>query len=242
MSGDDRVGRGGEGVHGAIALQHLDHIGHDRKGPVLLEIGIEVRGIRGQHHPAAPRHHPGDLQAAGMPADPVHGDAGRHLALAVMEPGAAGEDPPHHLDHILGLEGAAQVGVAHAASGAERHLPVLQVIMRIRKHVVVSAMVVVHVGDDDVLDLLGLDADRLQPHGGGAQVLALALGAHLRGEAGVEDEAAILALDRPDEIVERHRHVVLVAADEILRRMAEEMRVFDGVDFIDRQLGHAVSP
>ena len=131
----------------------------------------------------------------------------------------------------LGLERAAQIGVAHAAPGAERHLAVLQVIGRVREQIVVAGMVVMHVADHDVLHLR---RDRRRspasPSRGGGQELAPALLRHRLVEPGVEDQGAALADDRPDEIIERHRHVVRVAAEEILARHAIVVRIAHGVD------------
>ena len=53
---------------------------------------------------------------------------------------------------VLDIIGRAQGRVAHAAAGRIGHLLVLQVIARPRKHLVVAAVVVVQVRDDDVPD------------------------------------------------------------------------------------------
>ena len=75
---------------------------------------------------------------------------------------AAGEHLAHHRDHVVLFVGEAELLVAHAAAGAVVHLLVLHVVAGARKQIDVAAVVVVHVADDDVLDLVGIDAEPLQ--------------------------------------------------------------------------------
>ena len=90
-------------------------------------------------------------------------------------------------------------------------------------------MVVMHVADDDVADLVGIDPDRLEAVARRAQEVAAALFRHRLVEAGVEDEGAVLADDRPHEIIERHRPVMRVAAIEILSCPAIVVGIAHGV-------------
>ena len=99
-------------------------------------------------------------------------------------------------------------------------------------------MVVVHVGDDHVGDLARIDPDGAQAVPGAAQKLALAPLGHLRVEAGVEDEGRVAAHDRPDEIVQRHRAVVRVAADEVLAGAPIVTCVADRVELVGVRSGH----
>src|SRR6185436_6649809 len=55
---------------------------------------------------------------------------------------------------------------------------------------------------------------------------------HRGGEPGVDHDLASLAADQPDEVVERHRAVVRVAADEIFRPAARMMRVLQRVNLV----------
>ena len=89
-------------------------------------------------------------------------EAGRELIVAVVKRHAPVEHLPHHRHHVVGLERDALMCVAHASSGAVRHLAVLQVIAGAGEQVVVAAVVVVQVGDDDVLDRVRIDAERRQ--------------------------------------------------------------------------------
>src|SRR5207245_7449262 len=79
------------------------------------------------------------------------------------------------------------------------------------------------------------DAEQTQAVRRATQVLASALGSHRRGKAGVDDQLASAAAHQPDEVVERHRPVVRVAADEVLARAARVVRVLDRVDFVQRR-------
>ena len=63
--------------------------------------------------------------------------------------------------------------------------------------------------------------------------LALALLGHRLVVAGVDNDGAGRTDDRPDEKVERLQYVVRIAADEIDRRAARMMAVFDRVNLVD---------
>src|SRR5205085_785629 len=93
--------------------------------------------------------------------------------------------------------------------------------------------VVVHVADDDVLDLVGLDAEALQRLADRRDDGAAALRSDRLVEAGVDDEGALVVADHPDEVVERLQHVVRIAADVVLRGLALMLRVADGENLPD---------
>ena len=122
--------------------------------------------------------------------------------------------------------------MAHAAPGAERHFAVLNVERRVREQIVVAGMVVMHVADDDILDPVRIDADRLEAVARRKQEIATALFRHRRVEAGVEDQRAALADNGPDEIIERHRPVMRVTAIEIVPRRALVVRIAHGIDLV----------
>src|SRR5438105_4131604 len=99
-----------------------------------------------------------------------------------------------------------------------------------------------HVADDDVADRCRIDADRPETVARRPKKLALALLCHRLVEAGVEDQRAILADDRPDEVIERHRAVVMrIAAEKTLPRKAVMMGIAHGIDFVSVG-GHSGSP
>ena len=156
VPGNDVGGRGREPPERSVALEHLADIVGGRKHAAALDVGIEVGGVGCEHDVAALRLHADRLQALGVAADLVHGDAGRDLVDAVVEDDAAVEHLAHHGDDVLLLERPLEVGVAHAAPGGVGHLGVLQMIARARKQIVVAGVVVMQVADDDVLDGLGL--------------------------------------------------------------------------------------
>jgi hypothetical protein len=132
----------------------------------------------------------------------VDADAGEKLLLAVVEHHAPGIDLPHDGQDIIELEGNAQQAMAHAPPGGIGHLGVLQVKARGREQVVVAGVIVMEMGEDDLLDRVGLDADRLQTVADGGEHLALAARRHIGIEAGVNDHRAFGIADHPDEVVE----------------------------------------
>ena len=113
--------------------------------------------------------------------------------------------------------------------------------MRLRKQIVIAAMVVMQMADDDVLDAVRRDAERGQSVAHRLDHFALALLAHRLVEAGIDDDRAGRPDDRPDEEIERLQHVVRIAVDEIRRRTARMMAVTDRVDFVD-VVAHWPSP
>ncbi len=223
-----------------MAFEHVGDVVDDREAAALFEMGVEMRGVRSQHDPAAPRHHPQRLQAHGVAADEMQPQTGRDLLGTVVEAHAAGEQPPHHAGDVVGHEAVAKVVVDHAAAGAELHLAVLDVECRVRKQVEIAGMVVVHVGDDYVLDLRRIDTEPCEAVGGRAQQFAPAQPCLLGAEAGIDYERAAAAAHRPDEIIERHRRIVRIATEEVLSGTAVVPRIADGVDFVERRFGHGL--
>src|SRR5262249_11890689 len=145
-----------------------------------------------------------------------------------------------HGDDVLDFERQPRLLMAHAPPGGVGHLAILQVIAGARKQIVVAAMVVVHVADDDGLDALRGNAKRKQAVAYRLDDLALAAPAHPLVEARIDDDRAGRTDDRPYEVVERLQHVVRIAADEILRRTARMLAVADGVDLVD-VIAHVLS-
>ena len=98
-----------------------------------------------------------DLQAAGVAADQVHGDAGRDLAFAVVEFYAPGIEIAHQRHHVVDLGLTAEPFVADAAAGGLRHLGVLDVERGVGKQVDVAGMVPMQVRDHHVLHRRRID-------------------------------------------------------------------------------------
>lgn len=116
-------------------------------------MGVKMRSVGGQHDMADPGLDPHALQTLRVTADMMHGDAGHDLPFAIMKSGPAAEDFAHHGDDIVDLERQPQCLMAHAASGGIGHFAILQVIPRLWKQIMIAAMVVMHMTDDDGLDL-----------------------------------------------------------------------------------------
>ena len=73
VAGDEAVRMAGEPLDGAPALRHVPDIVEDGKRTPLVQVGIIVRGVRGQHHRPALRLDPHHLQTIGVTADVVQG-------------------------------------------------------------------------------------------------------------------------------------------------------------------------
>ena len=123
--------------------------------------------------------------------------------------------------------------MAHASSGAVSHLAILKVIFGPRKQVVVAAVVVVQVADDDVLHLIWINTNRCQAFGDRFDDDATAFGCHRMVEPRVHDEGAVRAADHPDEIGQRLENVVRIAADVVLLRLPIVMSITDGEDLVE---------
>ena len=96
-------------------------------------------------------------------------------------------------------------------------------------------MVVVHVSNDDVLDVAVANTDGLEPFLDGMNDLAIAFLRHRRVEPRVDDDRAAVADDGPDVIVERHVPVLVrIAVDEIAPGLAADMGVLDCEDLVGR--------
>ncbi len=122
--------------------------------------------------------------------------------------------------------------MAHAAPGRVSHLAVLQVIASLWKQIVIAAVVVMQVADDDVFDAVRRYAERVQSLAHRLEHFALPFPAHRLVKAGVEDDRAGCTGDRPNEEIERLKPVVRIAVDVICRSRARMVPVADGVDFV----------
>ena len=123
-------------------------------------------------------------------------------SVASVESDPLREHRPHHFDHVLGREGQAEELVRHVPPGAVRHLVVLEMEPGVREGAEAARVVVVHVGDDDLLH-----PSRLHAHEGQAfrwllKDPPLPAGRLLAGEAGVDDEGAVRARHEPHVVVE----------------------------------------
>src|SRR6266511_5331529 len=167
-----------------------------------------------------------------MAADLVHADSRRDLVYAIVECHAPGEHFAYHGNHVIRLERQPMLGVAHAASGGVGHLAILQMIPRAREQVVIARMVVMQVGDDDVVNLVRRNVDRLQALGYRLGDLALALLPHCVIEASIDNRCALLSHNSPDKKIERLRSIVGITSDEVLRGATVMVPILDGINFV----------
>ena len=123
-----------------------------------------------------------------MAADRVQRHARRKLRVAVVEHHALGIIQPHDAAHVLDLERMGQARIAHVAPGGVGQLALLEMKPRFRKAVEIADMVVMQMGEDDVLDRIRIDAERGQRLDRTAQKCALALLRYLGVKAGIDDE------------------------------------------------------
>jgi MFS family permease len=229
---------GGQPVAAAVPGQHGPHIVDDGEGTAGLHVLVVVAGVRGQHQPPGLGGHPHHLQAQGVTSDVVHREALGQLVVAVVERHPALVDEVDQVGHVVGGETVVQCPVGHPPPGGIGHLGVLEVEPGPGELGEAADVVVVEVGQDDVVDGGGIDPDRGQPLGHRShQCPPPALGV-VGVEAGVDDPDPVVrtADDRPDEVVHVHRLVVRVAADEVVGPAGRSLGVLDGVDAVGRGL------
>src|SRR6185312_2503310 len=98
-----------------------------------------------------------------------------------------------------------------------------------------------HVGGDDMIDLVRRNAERGEPFANGVDDLALTLFRAGLIEAGIADEGAVRPLDHPDVVADRRHLVVRVAENVVFRSLARVLGVADRVNLVD-VVAHDASP
>ena len=93
-------------------------------------------------------------------------------------------------------------------------------------------MIVVQMADNDARHRIRRDAERGKAGAERLGDLALAAAAHRLVEAGIDNDRAGRADDRPDEEIQRLQHIVRIAADEVLRRAARMMPIADRINLV----------
>ena len=93
-------------------------------------------------------------------------------------------------------------------------------------------MVVMHVGQDHVGDAIAVEPDQRQQLRRAAQVAPPARCGDLGGKAGVDHKAASRPDRRPDEIIHRHRPVMRIAADEMIRTPGVALGIADCIELV----------
>ena len=105
--------------------------------------------------------------------------------------------------------------MAHVAAGRVMQFGLLQMELGIRETMKIADMVVVHMGQDHVLDRARVDAEQAERLHRATQERALAPFRYFGVKAGIDDDGPTPAPCHPDEIVHRHRPVMRIAADEM---------------------------
>ena len=180
--------------------------------------------------------HADKLQTRRMSAREMQTQPRGEFCIAVVKDDSPAIVEPNHADHVLHLERVRQERMRHVLSGREGEFGLLKVKARLGKSIEVANVIVVEVGDDDVLDLTRAYPEEFKGIDRIAQVGALALSSHFLGEAAVDDEAALAADREPAEIIHGHRPVMGIAADEIVLPAALASRIAQRIDLIARKV------
>ena len=105
---------------------------------------------------------------------------------------------------------------AHAASGGVAHFTILQMEPRVRKQVEVAGVVIMQMGDDDIVDRFRLNFKTRQRLRRIERKLAVSQDRFFRIEPGIDQDFTTAAPDQPHKIVEvGGRGLVRVGRDEI---------------------------
>jgi hypothetical protein len=80
----------------------------------------------------------------------------------------------------------------------------------------IAGVIKVHVRDNHVFDLIGVEPDHPQSFSDRTKERPLSFCRTRCIEAGIEYETPFLPDDSPDEIIKRHRAVVRIATDKVM--------------------------
>src|SRR6195952_6100584 len=109
-----------------------------------------------------------------------------------------------------------QPRISHEAPRGIGKLTFLEMESSLWKPVEITHMVVVQVGQDDILNLVRIDIERGERLHWARQERPLSPLRHIRVEPGIDNKGAASPLCQPPEIGHRHRAVVRIAANEML--------------------------
>src|SRR5215831_1376914 len=150
MSWYDMLTRTRQFVSSVIAFQDFTDVVCDRIWNAALHIRIEMRRIGCEDYDSAACVHSHDLHSHRVAAHMMDTKPRCNLFLAVMKNNAAGKQPADHRSNVFRVKRPAHERVRHMTACAELNLPILQVVSRGREEVVVAAVIVVHMRDDDI--------------------------------------------------------------------------------------------
>ena len=193
-----------------------------------------MRGVAGQHHPAAFGRHPDRLDAAGVPADQMQRDPRRDLLRAIVDFQPFGIERVDRGPHVFHIVWAAEERFAHAGAGAIAHFRGLDMERRLGEILHAAGMIPVHVRQHHVRRRGRIDAGIEQRLGRRAQNLPPATSPGFRAETGVHHDGAAVAADGKQEKIHRVRGgMVIHRDDEILKMLAVvHQRVAQGQHFV----------
>ena len=177
-----------------------------------------------------------------MPADVVHREARGELVVAGVEHHSALVDGPDELGDVVARERVAERGSGHVPAGGVRHLTVLDMEAGPGELLEPADVVVVEVGEDHIGDLVRVHAHGRQRLARRAHETASPAVRVVLAEPGVDDPRRLRGHRHPDEVVHRHRHVVRIAAEEVLRPPRIALRVLHREDAVLAHGAHLAAP
>src|SRR5205823_4784352 len=115
----------------------------------------------GEHHHAAFGVHAYILRLPGVLAAGVAADAGQDLLIVAFNKSqAAFGVGTHHGEHVVGIDSAVGVGALPGLAGVVAVFVALQPDLGFGKQIGAPGVVPMHVGDDDIGDVLRLESQR----------------------------------------------------------------------------------
>ena len=157
----------------------------------------------------------------------------RQFGVAVMEHHPLAVNVADHADDVINIHGRAVRGIEHMPPGGEGHFPVLKVEIGGREFIEVADMVIMKMGDNDVLDRCRIDTDGGQAFGRTPDQGAAPVIGGFGSETHIDNEGALIGYRRPDKIINGHGFVRVRGVDEVGRCRAFVAGVFDRVQRVD---------
>ena len=239
VAGDDEAGVGGEGAHAVLRAEVGVGVEGLGDGFVLVEVAVEIHVVGCEHDGAGGGGHGDELRGEGVLAAGVGADAGEdELVVAVDEGDAAGDVELDEGEDVVGVDAAVGARGLPGGAGVVGVLVLLQPDAGVGEEVHAVGVVPVHVGEDDVGDVGGLEAEFGEGLVGGLEVADGPGFEELRAvEAGVDEDGVAVAADEPVD----HGDVDLLgfvgAGDEAGERESGDRGVADGVDGVAGGVG-----
>ncbi len=236
VAGNDQAGIGGQLLHAVLGAQVRLTIERLRYGEVLLQVFVEVHVVAGQDHYARGGIDGDELRGIGVLAADVGGDAREEfLGIAIHQTDAAfGVELYGQLD-VIGINAAVRAARLPGRSGVVFQLILLEPDFGLRKEVHAAGMIPMHVADDYVSDIFGLDAGAGDSIGGDGEIHGMPLlDIAVAMETRIEKDVLAIAPDQPDHHGDIELTARLGAFDQAIESKAGNGGVADSVDFVLR--------